>query len=141
MLNKGFLVVSANAALDIYNSTLLVDGGQPNVINSTGLAGNLNIFNSILYNLRASGSSVGGATSLDNIQYNLLGDGLYNGQYGNFKADPLFVVGDSLLHVQPNSPTLNKGNPSDDYSNEPLPNGNRLDLGAYGNTSETPISP
>lgn len=32
------------------------------------------------------------------------------------------------------SPCINAGNPFDDYSNEPTPNGNRINIGAYGNT-------
>ena len=29
---------------------------------------------------------------------------------------------------------VDAGNPSDDYSNEPSPNGNIINIGAYGNT-------
>jgi len=35
------------------------------------------------------------------------------------------------------SPCINTGNPADDYSNEPTPNGNRINIGAYGNTAFT----
>lgn len=34
------------------------------------------------------------------------------------------------------SPCINAGNPSSDYSKEPAPNGNRVNIGAYGNTAE-----
>lgn len=34
------------------------------------------------------------------------------------------------------SPCINAGNPLSDYSKEPTPNGNRINMGAYGNTSE-----
>ena len=33
------------------------------------------------------------------------------------------------------SPAIDKGDPTSPYSNEPTPNGNRIDLGCYGNTS------
>ena len=33
-----------------------------------------------------------------------------------------------------NSPAIDAGNPSDDYSNEPSPNGNIINMGIYGNT-------
>ncbi len=35
------------------------------------------------------------------------------------------------------SPCIDAGNPADDYSNEPTPNGNLVNLGAYGNTAYT----
>ena len=34
------------------------------------------------------------------------------------------------------SPAIDQGNPSSDFSNEPSPNGGRINIGAYGNTSE-----
>jgi hypothetical protein len=35
-----------------------------------------------------------------------------------------------------NSPCLNAGSPLDSYANEPAPNGNQIDMGAYGGTVE-----
>ena len=35
-----------------------------------------------------------------------------------------------------NSPCINTGDPAADYSQEPTPNGDRVNLGAYGNTAE-----
>jgi len=56
---------------------------------------------------------------------------------GNIDADPLFVNpagGD--YHLQPESPCVDAGDPASDYSNEPMPNGGRVNMGAYGNTAE-----
>jgi uncharacterized repeat protein (TIGR01451 family) len=36
----------------------------------------------------------------------------------------------------PSSPAIDAGDPEDAYDNEPIPNGCRIDIGAYGNTSE-----
>ncbi len=47
---------------------------------------------------------------------------------GNFGADDNFRVADS-------SPTIDRGNPATFFGREPIPNGNRIDLGAYGNTA------
>lgn len=132
--------MDSNAHLQISSSTL-VSQGPPNVINYSSFAERLLISNSILYNLQINGKSINGISAPGYVQYNLLSDGLYNGVSGNFKADPLFVnqtIGD--FHVKPTSPTINKGNPSDDCSLEPLPNGGVIDLGAYGNTPETPTN-
>ena len=39
------------------------------------------------------------------------------------------------------SPALDAGDPKSDYSNEPMPNGHRVNLGAYGNTPWATMSP
>src|SRR5439155_7492024 len=72
----------------------------------------------------------------------------------SISADPLFVNpagSDGILgydattgsdrgldddfHVQGNSPTVDAGDPADDFSQEPGPNGGRINQGSYGNTS------
>jgi len=56
---------------------------------------------------------------------------------GNIDADPLFKNPEIFdFHLTRHSPCIDTGNPNDDYSNEPSPNGNRINMGAYGNTSE-----
>lgn len=55
----------------------------------------------------------------------------------NYNFDPLFKNPQADdFHLLPNSPAIDVGNPESDYSQEPLPNGGRVDLGAYGNTPE-----
>jgi len=72
-------------------------------------------------------------------------DGDHFTQSDNIDADPLFmdlgywagpdwIEGD--YHVYPSSPTIDAGDPHSSYSNEPEPNGDRVNMGAYGNTSE-----
>ncbi len=39
------------------------------------------------------------------------------------------------------SPCIDEGNPTADYSNEPFPNGGRINMGAFGNTPEASKSP
>lgn len=71
---------------------------------------------------------------------------------GNIAVDPLFADetnGDYHLKSKEGrwngtawvtdnltSPCINAGNPDDDYSKEPSPNGDRINMGTYGNTSE-----
>lgn len=71
---------------------------------------------------------------------------------GNITLDPLFADetnGDYHLKSKEGrwngttwvadtftSPSINAGNPDDEYSEEPSPNGDRINMGAYGNTSE-----
>ncbi len=141
ILSNGWITMDRNTNLQISSSTL-VSPGPPNVINFYNSAESLVISNSILFNAPVGASNISGASSPSYVQYNLLNKGLYNGINGyNIKDDPLFVNAPAgNFHVLPTSPTINKGNPADDYSNEPEPNGYRIDLGAYGNTSETPAN-
>ncbi|MCK4886132.1 MAG: right-handed parallel beta-helix repeat-containing protein [Planctomycetes bacterium] len=63
-------------------------------------------------------------------------DGTYEG-LGNFNIDPLFQYPDSNdYHLDSNSLCIDAGEPWADYSNEPSPNGGRINIGLYGNTSE-----
>lgn len=76
------------------------------------------------------------------------------GLRGNISADPLFVnIANNDFHEKSwaghynlltgtwvsdavNSPCIDKGDPAGLYSLEPLPNGDRLNMGAYGNTAQ-----
>ncbi|MCB0263073.1 MAG: right-handed parallel beta-helix repeat-containing protein [Calditrichaeota bacterium] len=59
----------------------------------------------------------------------------------NIEGDPLFVnKANSDYHLQVCSPAIDKGDPSFPFENEPQPNGNRINSGAYGNTTEAAIT-
>jgi parallel beta-helix repeat protein len=57
---------------------------------------------------------------------------------GEIHGDPLFA--DSFYHLQLGSLCIDAGDPQDDFSNEPEPNGCRINQGAYGNTPEAEVS-
>jgi len=59
---------------------------------------------------------------------------IYSDSYlsGNFESDPMFKNDD--LHLSTSSPCIDSGDPFSDFSNEPLLNGCRVNIGAYGNT-------
>jgi parallel beta-helix repeat protein len=76
---------------------------------------------------------------------------------GNIAVDPLFAdKTNSDFHLKSKygrwngktwvkdgitSLCINAGDPQDAYSNEPFPNGNRINIGAYGNTAEASLNP
>ena len=78
---------------------------------------------------------------------------------GNISDDPLFAdpnMGDYHLRSERGrywpkydiwvldkvtSPCIDRGDPNSDYSNEPVPNGVRINIGAYGGTLEASLSP
>ncbi len=60
------------------------------------------------------------------------------GGEGNISSVPHFVdAQNGDFHLRSWSPCLDSGDPTSPYQNEPQPNGGRVDMGAYGNTSET----
>ena len=55
--------------------------------------------------------------------------------------NPLFVNPAGFdFHLQSGSPCIDAGDPGSDYSGEPNPNGERINIGAYGGTSEAMAS-
>ena len=62
---------------------------------------------------------------------------------GNIDADPMFFLPSEDgpdFHLCAASPCIDAGDPFSDYSNEPEPNGGRVNMGAYGNTWEATTS-
>jgi hypothetical protein len=53
---------------------------------------------------------------------------------GNITTNPQFA--DAAFHVSAASLTVNAGDPADDWSKEPKCNGERIDMGAWGNTAQ-----
>ena len=64
------------------------------------------------------------------------GDFHLKSEYGRWDPELGKWVYDSVT-----SPCIDAGDPGDDYSNEPEPNGGRINMGAYGNTPEASRSP
>ena len=54
------------------------------------------------------------------------------------KIDEILAID---VHLKRFSPAVNTGNPKSDWSKEPVPNGKRINMGAYGGTSEAACTP
>ncbi len=89
------------------------------------------IKNCIIWNHATSLSGCSSATiTYCDIQHGVSGT-------GNLPLDPNFIDSSSGdFHLDPNSPCIDAGDPASDYSLEPTPNGERINLGVYGNTPE-----
>jgi len=105
----------------------------------------------------------GSGSSSPIISYNNVWNNTYNNYFdvspgiGDISVDPLFVnPANSDYHLQSTqasyhggawtsdadtSPCIDAGDPTSVYDNEPEPNGNRINMGAYGNTSQASKSP
>ncbi|MCG8552563.1 MAG: hypothetical protein MI799_19340, partial [Desulfobacterales bacterium] len=75
------------------------------------------------------------------IKSSLFSDGSLPPTQGNLGGDPLFVdAPNEDFHLQALSPALDTGNPEDDYNLEPLANGDRINMGYYGNTCDAAVT-
>jgi parallel beta-helix repeat protein len=118
--------------------------------------------NIVSFSTAGGGVSWTGGTSMTVVYNNVYGNvgGEYvgvpdpTGTDGNISEDPLFAnAGGGDFHLQSrggrclpgsggvvfdavDSPCLDAGNPLSDYSHEPAPNGDCVNMGAYGNTLE-----
>ncbi|KAA3618346.1 MAG: T9SS C-terminal target domain-containing protein [Calditrichaeota bacterium] len=138
----------SNVILDSNQVGLELDG------TSTSFLSNINVLNNEFDGIRAGSNSmvniknsiVWNNPQLDlNIQNGALVSmaystvnqisGTFNGQEINRINSPVFMPPDSgFYRVDPLSPTIDAGDPNDDFSMEPMPNGGRINQGLFGGT-------
>lgn len=138
---------SAPAALDLVHNPAVAEVVVKNntmVDFDTGIRAD----DAIGYPLEVRNNIIDATTTLDlptgsmaNVHHNLLTDCLITTD-GNICGDPEFVDAvNGDYHLDSTSPAIDAGDPLDDYSNEPMPNGSVINMGAYGNTLEATTSP
>jgi hypothetical protein len=93
------------------------------------VSGRSEVTNSILYFNGTPGEDQIDSSSAD-VTYSCV-QGEVSGQ-GNISVDPLFI--DLNYRLSQDSLCVDAGNPSDSVGREPRPNGDRINMGAYGGT-------
>ena len=143
--------VSSGASAVVKNNSIaynkLTGGGV--IFYALNIQGNLNNATVVQNNI-TSNNDVGVHISPAGVQanYNCTFSntyGNYSGTYGtagsnDLSTDPRIVdPANGDFRLKGSSPCIDAGNPSDPVGDEPAPNGNRIDIGAYGGTtSATP---
>ena len=136
-----------NPVVAMDNCTVADNNGEGVYVASTFA---LTLHNSILWQNGNDVRVEGGGLSLS---YCDIGNGYNNGVSGCISVDPLFVdnvyyhlkskrgnyvngyfSGGSWPYGGAYSPLLDLGDPASPYNLEPMPNGNRVNMGAYANT-------
>jgi hypothetical protein len=140
--NEGDGIIAYASDYDIINNTIYGNDGWGII-----LWGISNVKNNII--AQNSGGISGQPGFKATVAYNNVWNNSSMGDYafvpspgtGELNVDPLFV--DPMIfdfHLQPTSPSIDTGDPVLDYSREPQPNGERINMGAYGDTAEATIT-
>lgn len=132
------------------NSHVGIDGYRGDIINSTiannydaGISGIFNIENCVIHsNAKSVVNPFSHNSSNDaRISYSLLEEESLPLYYSNsggliLNLPPQFIdPANRDYNLEQNSPCIDTGDPSDDFSNEPEPNGGRINMGVNGNTN------
>jgi len=157
---------NAGAGIELYQ----LKTRQPNIamITNCTITGNLQqgiwggettVQNSIIYFNGSEYNGVQIESDLATINYSDIQGGWPEEADGNIDADPLFAdaangdyhlksqagrynpISDSWIQDDVTSPCIDTGNPDSDWSAEPMPNGGRINMGAYGGTIQASKSP
>jgi hypothetical protein len=127
--SSGLIIASSLLPPIISNNIIAFNDGAPGVVDFGGFDPNYFSYNDVY------GHQNGNYLS----RYLPMPD--QTGVNGNISADPLFAdTNANDYHLLPESLLIDAGDPSSDWSNEPRPNGGRINMGAYGNTSEASCS-
>ncbi|MDP2896180.1 MAG: choice-of-anchor Q domain-containing protein [bacterium] len=122
--NKGNGLTSCQGAIE--NNT--VSWNSTGISGCKGVIRNCIVWGNTSYRGQLYDSSVPSYSCVENWR---------GGGPGNIADYPHFMdAGEGDYHLSSWSPCVDAGDPSSPYANEPEPNGGRIDMGAYGNTSE-----
>jgi parallel beta-helix repeat protein len=96
------------------------------------------VTNSIIYYNDSDGTQIESQSNAT-VTYSDVQGG-FTGE-GNIDADPLFADAiNGSFHLIAGSPCIDAGDPATSVGSEPLPNGGRINMGAYGGTPQASLS-
>jgi len=130
----------------IENNTLL--NGVKNIEINSGTV-TLNAFNNIITGASQGGIVTAYPEAALTVQFNDIWNNSPNyaglsdltDTLGNISQDPQFIYPETLnVHLNTTSPAINSGDTLSSYFNEPEPNGDRINMGYFGNTSEAAVA-
>jgi len=149
--DDAFLTFTNNTAVDISGAVIYFDLDLPGRRPGRGA----HVANSIFWRAPIAFAGVVEQTDLA-VDYSCLPSAWHSLGVGNIDADPLFVAdGDCHLKSEAGrwnaeargwvfdevaSPCIDAGDPNADWTAELWPNGGRIDMGAYGGTSQASMS-
>ena len=139
-VKTGATLSLTNVNIDQFTGAAVYTTGGTSTITSCTLYGNTvgvshssgttTVLNSIVWG-RTGQTSISGSPT---VTYSTVMGG-FTGT-GNLSGLPRFLdYGPAGFHLAVNSPCIDTGNPASSYSNEPAPNGSRINQGSYGNTA------
>ncbi len=139
VIAKGESGIIANNDSEIINNTIALNSANAISINN----GIHVVKNNIIVENGGVGINLTGG-SITILKYNLFFGNQQNNTSSNISVDSTNLVGFAVPFVDRDnndfreldgvSPSIDTGDPADDFSQEPLPNGGRINIGAFGNT-------
>ncbi len=120
---KNIEVNSANVTLDAINN-IITSGSQGGIVTNYPEA----VLDVQFNNIWNNSPNYGGISDLTDT-------------LGNISQDPQYISPETLnVHLSPSSPAIDSGDTLSAYTHEPEPNGDRINMGCYGNTSEAAVA-
>ncbi|NCD32881.1 MAG: choice-of-anchor D domain-containing protein [Spartobacteria bacterium] len=139
--NAGKAIEMAGGAVTLQNSLLYANGSSKSIyyLNSGSVSSDYNA----LFVTNGAMVATKRVSPVD-ARYESVAswNAAYHMDAHSLSVDPQLVDGaNGDMHLTTNSPLIDAGNPASSYENEPKPNGNRANIGLYGNTAEAIITP
>lgn len=128
------LLLEARSSATVHNSIFWGNGGDDFFVDDTSSL-------AVTYTDSEEPFPGEGNLSLDPLFYDPAdGDYHVKSTWGRWADRPISGGNEDSFIDDVDSPCIDAGDPASDYSNEPLPNGGRVNMGVYGNTLEASLS-
>lgn len=135
--DAGIRTANQTGKMRIHNFTI-ADNVSYGITSNFSMNASDTLSNTIIYRNGADLSIPSDPANMT-IRYSDIGGSVKPG-IGNMMSDPMFKnTLSNDYHLRGSSPCIDRGDPLSRFANEPTPNGGRINLGFYGNTSEATV--